>query len=377
MVQDAGHRDVRAERVRAAGGPPRRGHRHDRHRLVPRRPRRVVRAVDREDVALADADAPARRGRGHRDVPGDRARRLEVVGPGAEQQHGPVAARQREVGVQAARVQVAGDGDERRVVVGDPPVARELAAVGVDRLVGERVAPVHAGPADGVEDRVGLAAHRVDPVGVDRADVARGGRRRRHEVHVPRDPHPVGAGREVVDHVVEDPLVARPVAPAEAPRAAGSRSSPPRRPGRAAVDEPDRVVQVDDVDRRDLPVGAHEVRPEARDEAVDLRPLPRRVEPDDVLPGRDPDRAEAEVQMLDAVRARRLTLKLESRLRLRVRRRVGRAGERREGEQGQERQAEAHRAGGLGRGSSRRAGQATRASASSASPSPARATSAA
>ncbi len=107
--QDAGHRDVRAERVRAAGRAPRRGHRHDRHRLVPRRPRRVVRAVDREDVALAHADAPARRRRGHRDVPGDGARGLEVVGAGAEQQHGPVAARQREVGVQAARVQVAGD----------------------------------------------------------------------------------------------------------------------------------------------------------------------------------------------------------------------------------------------------------------------------
>ena len=264
-------------------------------------------------------------------------------------------------------------------MVGDPAVARELAAVRVHRLVGEGVAAVDAGPADGVEHRVRLAAHRVDPVGVDRSDVARGGRRRGHEVHVPRDPHPVGARREVVDHVVEDPLVARAVAPAEALRQPDRGLLLPRRPGRAPVDDPDRVVQVDDVDRRDLPVRAHEVRPEARDEAVDLRALPRRVERDGVLAGRDPDGPEAEVQVLDAVGTRRaIALELESRLKLRARRgawAVPASAERASRVRSGRRRRMAGRArSGSG---SRRAGQATRASASSASPSPARAASAA
>jgi hypothetical protein len=79
-------------------------------------------------------------------------------------------------------VQVACREDERRVVLDDRLVAREAALVGAGRLIGEPETAGASGAPDGVEDRVRLTAHHIDPVGLDGVDVARGGRARGHEV---------------------------------------------------------------------------------------------------------------------------------------------------------------------------------------------------
>ena len=209
-------RGVGREGVDAAGGSDRHRERHDRHRLVPRRRARVVGARDREHVALLDRHAPVGRRRGHRDVPRHGAGRLVVVGARAEDLDRAPGARDLEVGPQAAGVQVARRADERAVVVGGPGVARRAAAVGVGDVVGEGDAAVVSRALDGVEDRVGAAAHDVEPLRPDLVHPERGLGAERDEVHLPGDVDPRGRRGEVVDHVVEQPLVVLAVAPAEA-----------------------------------------------------------------------------------------------------------------------------------------------------------------
>src|SRR5581483_11154058 len=70
---------------------------------------------------------------------------------------------------------------------------------------------------------------------------------------------------------------------------------------RAAVDDPDRVVEVDHVHTRNGAVRVHEVRVEPRDVPGHLREELRGVETDDVLSGLDVDRPVAVGQVLDAL----------------------------------------------------------------------------
>ena len=223
------------EGVGAAGRGDRHRQRHDRHRLVPRRRARVVGARHREHVALLDRHAPVRRRRRHRHVPRHRAGRLVVVRARAEDLHGAPGARDLEVGPQAAGVQVARGAHQRAVVVGGPGVARRAAAVGVGDVVGEGDAAVVARALDGVEDRVGAAALDVEPLRLDLVHPARGLGAERDEVHLPGDVDPRRRRREVVDHVVEQPLVVRAVAPAEALGLADRRLLLAGRPRRADV----------------------------------------------------------------------------------------------------------------------------------------------
>ena len=73
------------------------------------------------------------------------------------------------------------------------------------------------------------------------------------------------------------------------------------------ADEPDRVMQVDDLDRRALAVlGVDEARAEADDVAVDVGALLLQVDVDQVLPRLDLHRAELVVQDLRARRRPRI-----------------------------------------------------------------------
>ncbi len=117
---------------------------------------------------------------------------------------------------------------------------------------------------------------------------------------VVRDVHRVGVRREVVDHVVHDPAVARVVVVPEALGHGEDRlllAGGERRVDRSATrDEPDAVVQVDDVDPRRVvaallvDLGVDQVGLEARDVAGDLRLLGVGLRLDRVLPRGDLDR---------------------------------------------------------------------------------------
>jgi hypothetical protein len=296
--------DVDGERVRPRAARVEH-RRHDPHRLVPGRPPGVVGGGHRQDVAALDADPPIGRRGLHRDVPRDRARGLEVVGVGPEQAHAPAVALQVHVGPQAAGMQVAGGPDEHAVLRHDVAVARIRPRPPLAGLARVRVAAVlAAGAAVDVEDRVDLHAHHVQP---QRPELLHRGRPRRavrDEVEVVGDVHVGGVRREVVDHVVHHPAVARAVAPAVAGRRRVGGLLLPGRERRRPVDEPHAVVQVDDVHARHPAAHVLQVGPEAGDPAVHRRPLVVELERDVVAPGGDVDRAEPVVQRLGLRRRR-------------------------------------------------------------------------
>ena len=110
---------------------------------------------------------------------------------------------------------------------------------------------------------------------------------------------------EVVDHVVEEPGLLRSCS-ASRSRAGALKyvfSSPAANVGLTSgvADEPDRVVQVDHLDRRALAgLGVDEARAEADDLAVDVRALLLEVDVDQVLARLDLHRAELVLQDLRA-----------------------------------------------------------------------------
>ena len=77
--------------------------------------------------------------------------------------------------------------------------------------------------------------------------------------------------------------------------------SSPAAKGGLQPDEPDAVVQVEDVDARDGAVFAHQVGLEAGDPAVDRRLERVRLDRDSVLARRDRDRAVLVLEGLDPV----------------------------------------------------------------------------
>ena len=250
--------DVGRERVGAgpAGDPHRR---HDRHRLVPRRPPRVVGARGAQHVALAQLHAPVGRRDGHRHVPGDRARGLVVDRLRAEQARRAAVARERQVGPEPARVQVPAGADERAVLGHGPRGPRHAPG-----LVGIGEAAVRSTAAAlGVEHRV-EAADRVEQGRLDRLDPLRRRRAVRDEVDLVGDEDLVRRRREVVDHVVHQPVVAGAIAPAVAGRRDDRGLLLAGREQRRAVRDPDAVVQVDHVDGRDAAVLAHRRRAGSR-----------------------------------------------------------------------------------------------------------------
>ena len=168
-----------------------------------------------------------------------------------------------------------------------------------------RVAAVAAaGAAVDVEHRVRLDAHDVQP---HRPDLLHPGRLRRRvgdELELVVDVDVGRCRREVVDHVVHHPRVARPVAPAVARGRLHRGLLLAGRERRLAVVDPHAVVQVDHVHARDAAVGVREVRLEAGDPAVDLRALVVELEDDVVAPGPDVDRPEPVLQRLRLRRRR-------------------------------------------------------------------------
>ena len=122
-----------------------------------------------------------------------------------------------------------------------------------------------------------------------------------HEVDVPLEVDLRRRGREVVQHVVDDPRVGGVVAVAEPARELRDRLLLAGGERRLVAHDPDAVVQVQDVDGRRLAVRVDEVRLEARDVAGDARLLRVRLEDDRVLAGPDRDRPVAVALVLDAV----------------------------------------------------------------------------
>jgi hypothetical protein len=196
-------------------------------------------------------------------------------------------------------MQVPGGADDRPVLGHHPAVAPRPAD-----LVGElRPAVATARAALRVEHRVG-AADGVEPHGLDLGHRRRGRRAVRDEVEVVGDVDLLRRRREVVDHVVHDPRIGGPVAPAVAGRSADRRLLLAGGEQRLLVAEPHAVMQVDDVHARDAAVLAHEVRREAGDPAVDRRLERVVVELDRVLARLDLDRAELVVEGLHILRRR-------------------------------------------------------------------------
>ncbi len=167
------------------------------------------------------------------------------------------------------------------------------------RLVGEGEAPLAALALHRVEDGVGPQPGHVHPERMGGGELGGGGRVGRHEVDVVGDRHLRRLRRQVVDHVVHDPVVRRRVLVAVALRQLQRRLLLAGGEGRIAVVEPDAVVQVDHVDARHLAAArVDEVRLEARDEARDLGLVRVDVGLDVVLARQDVDRPVLEVQAL-------------------------------------------------------------------------------
>ncbi len=282
------------ERVDAAVAVHRDVGHHDPHRLVPRAELGLVRGGGPEHVALVHVNAPLGQRSGHRDVPGVRVPASEVVRGGAEDAYGRghvpryraapgarhlgAGSDHHQVVVEAARVQVAGNGHEGARVGQRPLVQLAPVGIGVRRLVGEGELPVLAAAAQHVEDGIRVPVLHVHPHGLDRLHLLAERRVQRHEVHVVGDVDRVRLVREVVDHVVDQPAVARPGEVAvrrgdleDRLLLAGGeealRQARRARVLRAHVDE-DAVVQVQLVGGRHRAAGGLEVRLQADDVAV-------------------------------------------------------------------------------------------------------------
>ncbi len=239
----------------------------------------------------------------------------------------PVAL-QPQVGVQSARMYVAGGRDQDPVLVDGPDVLRGAAEVRVGRVVGIGVVAVLSAALGDVEYRVSLTVLDVHPDWHHRHDALRGRGRRRDEIDVVRDPHLRPVRGEVVDHVVEQPVVGGLVRVAVAGRELQVRLLFPdceeplwktgRRRVRGRQIEPHRVVEVDDVDARCLAVRVHEVGANTDDPTVDGRLLHRRTAVLDVVLARlDRKRTDLEVQPFRAA-IRRLAHRCQRRDVLRV-----------------------------------------------------------
>jgi hypothetical protein len=203
-------------------------------------------------------------------------------------------------------VEVARGLHQDAVALDDLLVARGPAAVRVRGVARVGEAAVGAGPAVHVEDGIRATALDVDPLRV-------------HLPHPPGQRRGVGdevdlvgeidagpVGQQVVDHVVEHPVVRGVVTPAERPRQLDVRLLLAGGEGGPAVDEPDGVVEMQHVDAGDLAVRELEVGAEAGDEARALRARDvLAVERDRVLAGLDRDRPVAVLEVLDARRGRR------------------------------------------------------------------------
>ena len=180
--------------------------------------------------------------------------------------------------------------------------ALAAALVGVARVVGEGEATAGPGTQGHVEDRVDVAALHVGPYRPDRADVRGRRRARRDEAEVVGEVDVVRLAQQVVDHVVEDPDVARLVGQAVAGRQphrrlllAGGEEDPP------AEREPDAVVEMEHIHPRNRVVRLPpQVGLDRGDVAVLGRLLHERREGDPVLARVDVERPGAVLQVLDA-----------------------------------------------------------------------------
>ncbi len=200
--------------------------------------------------------------------------------------------------------------DQRHRVVGRPLlVGADQVALRAGGLVGERVAAPAAHSAQSVEDGIDRARDpdpragpgHVHPPGAHPVHRGGGWRRVGHEVEPPHDVHGVGASDEVVDHVVDEPVVRRSRAPAESLRHLQDRLLLAGGELRVAVHDPHRMVEVEHVHPRNRAVEVDELGVEPRDVPGLLREELGGVQPDDVLPGLHGHRAVAVAQMLDAV----------------------------------------------------------------------------
>ena len=162
-------------------------------------------------------------------------------------------------------MQVAGSRDQRSRMIDGEHVQRRPAVVGVLGHIRERELPVLAAVAVDVEHRIDVMVLDIHPDRMHRRDPARCRRAVGDEVHVVGDEDLRGLLTEVVDHVVEDPMVGGADGVPEAARELGDRLLLARRhegveaadfpialaaAGRA-VGQPYAVMQMDHVHARD------------------------------------------------------------------------------------------------------------------------------
>ena len=216
---------------------------------------------------------------------------------------------QPQVVVETARVQMTGGRDEGAVPVDGPHVLGGATGVGVGGVVGIRVLAVVPAALRHVEHGIRLAVLDVHPDRPHRNDALRRRRGGRDEVDVVGDPHLRAVRGEVVDHVVEIPVVGSLVGIAVARRELQIRLLLPHREeplrqtrhGRILRRQvqPHRMMQVDDIDTRRLAVRVLEVRTNTDDPTVDGWPLRDAVR-NVVLAGLDRERTNPEMQPLGA-----------------------------------------------------------------------------
>ena len=200
--------------------------------------------------------------------------------------------------------------DQGHRLVGRPRLGGALVvALGARGLVGERVAVVAAHAPQGVEHRVDRARDPdprsgpgyVQPPGAHPADGIGGRGRVGHEIHPPHHVDGRGRSHEVVEHVVEQPVVRWRRPPAESLRGLDDRlllAGRELRAGRSRSTPP--WWRWITSTRGTVPVGVDELGVEARDVAGLPREEVRPVQPDDVLPRLNLHFL-AEGQMADAV----------------------------------------------------------------------------